>query len=48
MAAATAAVEHAASGFSTFLLKPNDLKGDALFKHMMQIRLHHAPPNHVS
>jgi hypothetical protein len=49
MAAAAMTVEHAGSGISTFLLKPKDLNGEVLCKHMMQRHLHdsthqsHAP-----
>jgi hypothetical protein len=36
MAVAAGAVERAACGLNTFLLKPKDLKGEILFKHMVQ------------
>jgi hypothetical protein len=38
MAEAATGVERAACGLNTFLLKPKDPKGDALFKHMAQRR----------
>jgi hypothetical protein len=39
IAEAAAGVERAACGFNTFMLKPHDLKGEALFNHMLQHRL---------
>jgi hypothetical protein len=36
MTEAAVGVERAACGLSTFLLKPKDLKGEALFKHTVQ------------
>jgi hypothetical protein len=38
MAEAAAAVERSACGLAIFLLKPKHLKGESLFKHMVQHR----------
>jgi hypothetical protein len=42
MAEAAAGVERAACGFNTCMIKPKDLKGEALFKHMVKYCLNDA------